>query len=1267
MPLESKGALRLHTANAETVSIEQPILRRLAATLGLIQREKETQAAKDGREVEPEKRKAVSTPAGKEEKRQKRQTVSASLTDFVTIARLGELVGAENVEKVIVDPELAARFEEITQLAELGANEETRQVLLKISNQLLELAIDDRYRQIVNTLRGRIADKLVEYQARPEEIVQAMHDLPGQTREEAREVIQQVRLAQAGQGDYLPGVEELVAQASNLRGLSESQLKALDSRLKAKIPDVRLPYEPIPWSPSYITEKERVGASLEAIEDALEKVALQIAEVVAEEIRGGQRRPLGEFESLKEFVDELSRQEPGRLAGYLHVYPELRGRLLDIVARIDSPPEEKARKEENRRQLHRLFLHIMRPILQERRTPSSESLDLYRRADLVTFINLTRAITRTQQERRLQVGDVLADYYILLKKSLIQSHDIDYWASSTAVKPEDFARSQAFFQNEDVGPLLSNPLVSTAYRAYEEAIMIIRESNGGYILPCMVNGPIGEKPWDDLAQHIFEKMLSQGVVYQAELDQYGLPKFKDGKVVFKPLTREQWLANQLDPLEIYEALKLGKGFGIATIQLIRHFAYSRGPGSYHSEYGMPGFHSLADYELTAMYLNPTAHLFAKWMFGGWKHWHFFNQMLPEPFGKEELERRVRLAGFDPDNPDPKKLYRLAREPGGLEKVFGKGAKLIIDIINLTSTSNLGPFSGLWRFLDASVNWNVKDREKLGGTINLMLANVWASGYVKEVLATNNGRMLIDNDGDLALDGFRLQFAQDLQREGKIRISPKNDYWIPETVEDRKTFEKLWSRRGTSPFPGHGKYKGKIEARWDEIKNKKQTEELISAVKQAYLAKTWVQMAERNPLFVARLVKVKSHRREGGPEYIPLRELLIEEILEDEGKPLELDIDLVNLGTPKDIQIKRLKAIADLEGDVATIREYLIRRQEGYSEYGATGFAELVSRHIKGPNHQERQRRVIKYWELTRKALLGNWEADRWIREIGLGWRNDAQGNLTELYHDVNKIKKIGSLDTVDQQAGARVVFDKLSNTYGREISIEGPLLPNFYDMQLSWSVDFTDALWDELDWLNLGPRQFARGGGDYASHAAGIKLMSEYVPDILTHHFDDDHIKIYVEHLKKIRMAIQGDDISFGWQGAYLWALATMRLFKQPAIFAKTGIFGDVAGLFMPTSYAQKMAVSHTEADAADANQLLKFIHTLHAADVLPPRPEVLALDQSFFRYMEHHNIKKLEHKLGATWSAVVLEALMTIATAAPLFVMLMAAWQSVTQKEEEK
>lgn len=907
-----------------------------------------------------------------------------------------------------------------------------------------------------------------------------------------------------------------------------------------------------------------------------------------------EKPPIRKVKSTKEFLQEMARR-PGSLGYLLKDNPELEKLLTSY-------------KEEGRQFRDQVFLTVHKKVLTDNYHSSRENFGLYESADIDTFLKIVRSgmADLVRPETGISFGQSWEEWYVNLSTTIQLSRDIDFWAAQPGASIEDMSKSLALFQNANSVQALTMPGVELAYRAFEDSLQSIRDSNDGYIPPALVGYDSAHyiSYWDDRSKQMLIKWMNMGVVKDAKRDEFGFHKVEsDGNTVQVGDALDYNKLHSEDPQDLQLSLymTLGKGFGLASLRYLEMFANSKVPGSQLKGLGGKGFHS-TPYEGPARSLNWFATMIHKWKMGTFKFTHMMNTLLPDP---EKIPHITEST--------PKDIYIASRDKT-LEKKFGKGVRRLFDLVNFSGASSaFGPPYTQWRHMDSTIGWSDKKRELLGGPTLIMFSRRFAGERVKDFFVTNK---------------FKQEFREQLEALHQ-----------PTSGEQ---FDRLWKSKG------EGMYEKEIREEWEEMNkhHKKEVEELTESYQKAFIARTWINMAMRNPLTVAHNmeVEVPDEIFPNEKKTIRLHSLIAQQVL---GIPLEdtkygeVAAKSADESSPTEKQRHYMEEVMDLEADIAAVREQaVISSNESVEQSGY--YRELKESDFDIIKDPARRDHAKQYWYMVRKVMMGDLSEGRYRElydQVGLGMAENGEDYAVNW----EKIKAINQ--TLEALGKQKVTLDP-------EGKVESNVMLNPDWVNKDWTIFFgsDDTAFRRMNVLNLGPRQWARRGGDAVAHYQGGNKAGEYLRDLTPNPNPEDLAKL----LRDLRIAYEGDAIEVGWQVAGLLAHGTSRLFafdySRMGSAAQLDVWGTRRGVA-----------------AWNANKRRAFFDTLEHMDVLPPLPSEEMIEKTLYDPQGAFKIPHDIHSLRKANRADNKDVWTEIITLGVLLAFALTIYRALTAPSEEE
>ena len=964
-----------------------------------------------------------------------------------------------------------------------------------------------------------------------------------------------------------------------------------------------------------VERSEATGSHLTA--ERLQEISQQVREAESKWMPDDVRPGTAAFDALvkanhllaKDRLDRLTVQFKERLRAekpkvttditsakeFLKVMPQHRGRLADLL--LGSPKMHNlfiGTTEESRHFRDLVFLRIHGHVLKDNYRSSRDNFGLYENADFSDFLDiLTAGMAKLKRpETNISYGKTWSDWYINLSNTIQSSRDIDFWAAQPDSNMEMMAKSLSMFANAASVQALTIPAVETAFRAYEDTLLSIRDSNNGYLPPQLFqyDGANMTSYWDEQSYLMVRRMIKAGVIPDVARDEAGFHKVhRDGNTV---MTGEKLSVETLDKedpenLQLWMHMMLGKGFGLASLRYLEIIANSKTTGSKQIELGLgKSFHS-GPYEGPARALNYFSTMVHKWSFGNEIYLHMMNQLLPDG----EKIRHI-------DEKEAMKVY-LASKDGTLKEKYGEKAKRLLDLLNFSGFSSaFGPPWTQWRHFDSTINWSDRKRELLGGPTLVMLSRRMASERVKEFLVVGK---------------YKKEFIDALRQAGKEVSGYELD--------------RLWQQAQELP-----KYKSRIEGDWDKMGHHKEVKDLIDKYQKAFIARVWVQTAMRNPFIVAHNMEFEVPDEVlGGKKKMKLHKYIVQKVLGIFPEDIEygqISDKAAFASTPTIEQKKYMQEVMGLEADLAAVREQAVEWVNGEMKY-----RELRDSDFEVIKSEKNKQQAKEYWRIVKQVMMGDSDPEELYERLGL----KVHENREDYEVDWDKIRRIDKI--LDEEIGVK-------GSGFAEIN-SGRVMLNKKWAEKEWEYIFgtDDTAYRQMNLSNLGPRQWARRGGDGVAHEIGGKRVGQYLMhDVTTNPNPEDLAKALIEIVK----SYEGDMIEAGWQVASILGYGTCKLYELD--YKRLG------------SVMQLEIMKTRRGGAAwNANARRRFLDTLEHARALPFTHEGTYDVQSVYTFPNDiHSLKKLlraENK--DVWTEILLMGA-ALAVAITL-------WKAITAPSEEE
>lgn len=890
-----------------------------------------------------------------------------------------------------------------------------------------------------------------------------------------------------------------------------------------------------------------------------------------------------------------------------------------------------------------IFYKLLKRVLQDPSREWTKSFGLYETEAVNEFFDLISEFEGGHTEVARLINKMYA---------IFSGHDAIVIAMNPAGDEEAWQALSTFARNSYTLDTLEDPIAHQLVNIYERVLWDILKTYDGRIPPELVEPTAkgefaGDSKWDQMVIARFFQMVDSGVVFDAQKDP------KDGKV--RRDKKNQVLWDRTTPVRrsqfegdgrwrLIAAMQQAKGFGLLNARLLEVFALQRTPAGVAEEQpnwidGDRVFSSIP-YEGMARFINPI-HLFTKWKVADDKFRAYWNIIINDG---EEGESHEWWA-----HDEPKRVFDSIID-GTFEEKYPEKAERFLDKYTWGMFSGgFGPWS-TWRVNDSIIGMTDKQKEFLGGSIRLSSFNEkWATEDVKEFLVEEKFKKKFMYE---LFSSKKLKFRKDGRpREGNIMLGgqPVDMDWL----------EKEWRAVGKNQDPTSGLYTVDVLKEWNELKHHKEVEEFARELKDVYNVMTWVQMAQRSPQIVARNVEIYEDYH-GKLRKRTLRDKILEEMFPG----LNLEQDFHKGGGYTTDNEAWLNQISILEGDIDTVAHMALYDEHGPRNITESDFEKIVAYRSGGIQTVRdeaetilRKERAKEYFRRSKKAILGNWTQDQWFQALGVHYSDGGEGQrLIVDYHQLWDHKRhqpikhdgMSHIQQVLEQAKHAAEADITSAPY---FSFDEKLLHRKHRYLLSTE----DVVWDKLELINLGYRQWARRGGDFVGHATGLKAEMAYITNGLR---VDGDFKTMFEHFHEISDAYALDDKYWSEKKLFLHAQATAKFFKQDWWASKSGLIGKLIALGKNTSIAQE--VSSRQAGAAwDGNKLYEFAHQMGAENLLPWKH----LEYIYDWHMAA-SVHQLEVEIGGTKYHAIYEAL---SLGLMMAYLLMAYSALIAPDEEEK
>lgn len=980
--------------------------------------------------------------------------------------------------------------------------------------------------------------------------------------------------------------------------------------------------------------------------------------------------------ALERFVREYdhmrrAQEKLGRL--FVERFP-IEGRLHYIMQSEAGKQLEKAIHEDPDR-MDYYFYKVLEPVLYNERLESHRDLyNLYTMGDMEAFLEI---VSRKKDAQGRNVGRELVSYYTILKNTILQSHDMDYYAAHPMLDIKELMSSTAMFTNDFINFAHQDPLVALAKRAYEVALLQIREDHNGYIPREYLTWERGRmvSGLETRVEKIVKDAIKYGQLYHEKVDpvtgkpdttRWGRVRIDDQRPYTleelyggQPEQSEDW-RRQLGDLKLSAALKQAKGLALVDMRLLEIIGRSKGAGSNAASveqnnytFSAEGPFNSVPYEGIVRHIEPIVHHFTRWRIAREEYLPFFSMMITE---KDHTWNEAKI----------RRLIELHLE-GDHEKIreeFGEEADT-----RLLAVDNPFAFSGMWgtmtgwRIADTSVGWDDWEKEKYSTANKLM---VTGNRFIKQG-GRESGKHEINyapgrawkrveeyflyEDNDNKYQGKDGLTASQLHKRCKdtYQESLRNsrDWDLVRIAGNDDDFEVKWKTAGIKQKdPQSGKsYETLLKNHSKSVmklhpKLEKEMAELEMKLERAYKARTWIQAAMRSPLVVARECKadyeIAGYKRNG-----PLRKKIIYELL-----GIDID-DFARIGTPTVEEKHTLDTVTDVEAAVFSIQQITLRENRDLKQEDF----EILTQKAKTPQERQVAEYAFQYWSQVKNYMLGRITAENWYKKIGI---EDADTNkpIGLRLHRINW-KRINEI-SLHHKGEEKSIFE---NPEGFQSDLmNGKLVDR--DWRYLFSTE--DMGWEYLNIGALGPRNPMRRAGDLAAHVGFNQGLEDILVQILSGHLPKDD---FIKKMKEMWVAMSGDAGDPATEACSRVFYTTLMLYRKFDWAWKIPWVGPAFAVVKPASVMQ-IIHGKIHGEAMGPNDLLQLIHMGEQARLFPAKVKSRLTDRFVYGSPPQPNWDAhiMEERLGATQNAAVYEML----TAAVLLSIALMIYRALTTKEEE-
>lgn len=973
-----------------------------------------------------------------------------------------------------------------------------------------------------------------------------------------------------------------------------------------------------------------------------------------------------EYNKLQKAYDKLA-------ADFTADHPREGGRLYAALEKNWGEDREKIEKRIQSDVNYRdyWFYHILENILYNHKGESHRELfGLYEHSDMQMFLEIVR---RIKDEKGESVGRNMAERYDVLKNTIFQSHDMDYYCAHPQQEMKEFIGSTSLFLNSYIDAAVQDPMVSMAKRFYEQALFQIRETNDGFIPRQWLQweeGKMRASKLDDMVEKMLKDAIKWNQLYVTKRDPilpdipapsvwnrkqidfdpnhpkpYTLDELYGGKAAID----EDWRRN-LGDLKIASALKQAKGLALVDMRLLEIIALSKGTGTDFVNRTVKAFNSVP-YEGIVRHIEPIIHYFGRYKVGMDSYDAFFNMMVGDKANWN----------WDPQLMKDVVMLHTTGKQKELED-FCKKHKMGDLATRLTQAENPFSYSGMWgtktkwRIGDSTADFDDWERDQAyAASVKLTTAGDYFSAENRKSSFQKGSSTWAYRKAQQYYIENHPQYTR-LKEQYRQQLATSDDVKLKRWAElNGEEFESHWRKVGIKQKVGEKtkkRFKEKIEDKtYEDIflekfqkeldpinrghpKKGSELDKLIKQLERAYKARTWVQVAMRNPLIAARELDVEWNK-DGYAQKGPLRKKIIWEIL-------HVDVDMIaSHRTPKATEEAAFNLISDLEGAMAAVKEISVRNNR-----------DLKTDDFDVITDVELRAKALEYWDMVKGAMFGDMK-----ERVGdiygmLGMKefeNAKLQGLRNLKIDWNVIKNI------DITPDSRLKPDQFIIPQLKSALLNNSLIDR--DWQHLFSTE--DMGWEYLNIGALGERNAVRRAGDLGSHVEFNQLFEQYLNDIISK--PKPKIEDIVELQHKMLVAMSGDFLDIGVDAVGRVAYTTGQFYRAASWTWKLPLgIGQLLSIFNDTSISQILH-GRDRGDAWGPNDMLHYVQAVGSQ--IMPKNRYSRLGGREVASGSEWDRALLGKRLGAVKPAVAWEILnMTLAIA-----FLITLYRSITAKSEEE
>lgn len=1004
-------------------------------------------------------------------------------------------------------------------------------------------------------------------------------------------------------------------------------------------------------------------------EERLHKFSRGFAKVTKSLIREMSVHPTPEnarrFEQFQQTAETVARQIVDRYGSHVgRLDYVLRGAEGELI-------ERRIREDPDYRDYW--FYHILENVLYNKGESHRDLYNLYEMSDMTSFMDIVRTI-RTEEDPKL--GIRLAQRYTMMKNTIFQAHDMDFFSAHPMQELKDFIGSTSLFLNSYIDAAHQDPLVSLAKRAYEISILQVRDTNNGYVPREWLQwqeGKVRASKLDDMAEEKLRKFIEAGQLFAVKTDDINglpIPTAWGRKQIdpTRPITMDEVygyepilsgeIGRNLGNLRVVAALKQAKGLAQIDNRFFEILSKSKGTGTsikYYSSgdkeqpfnLALKQFNSVP-YETIVRYLEPVVHYYQRFHMGGEYYDAFFNMLVTEwpHWNADDMMKIVEFHNRG-DLEGMVDFVRTLKLPQDVEKTVEE--RLISQDNPWVFSGMWGPHTG-WRMGDTTIGFDDWERDRTYG-INVKLTT--ASNFAERMARAE----FLENLNNDTYRGFREAYRNRLLDSNNIimRTAAERDVAATARGEIDDEFEGYWQKNGLDQKTieaGTGKkrtYRQILDDMWDLGDEKhgikyenQQVKFLMKKLEKAYKTRVWVQAAMRQPLLAARILESKWEHF-GEEAFSPLRKKIIFDIL-------NIDVDqIAAMKTPLEKEEAGFNRIIELEDWIAAVQQNAIRESRDLRD---SDF-DVITDDMMRTNAK-------LYWQKVKNAVLGDFRtAEDFYRETGID-------NPQEFYPDGVTAKPQGSRfyrihrDVIDRNFFAEEVEKYGKKDIEARINFETELLNNKL-LNREWRFMFSteDMGWEYLNIGNLGERNPVRRAGDLAGHAQFGKLFEDYINNQLVAR---PKIEDLVKAQKEMWTALSEDYLDIAYNAMWKIANTTGLMYRSSDWKWKLPLgVGEVIALGKDASIMQYIR-GRDRADAWNPNEELHYVQAIGGQQILPKR-KLSGFGGRRLAPKFAHDTGEMARVLGATKVNVAWEILnMTILISVALTI-----FRAATAKSEEE